>query len=112
MRIFETIWIALNSPAGIAAMAGFLLWLLNKLYSVKPGWKEFEGTIIAAIKFAERQIPDDTANKSFKRLDTALRYVLKVYEEVQGRKPTKREVAELREGIQVKHSELEAAGTL
>ena len=111
-KVLEVLWAALNSPAGIAAMAGLVLYLLNRLYAARPAWRQFEGTIIAAVKFAEKHIPDDAANKSLKRLDAALRYVLRVYEEVRGREPTRRELAELREGIQVKHAELEASGGL
>ena len=38
--ILEGIWNALNSPAGITAVAGLLLWLLNRLYAKKPAWKQ------------------------------------------------------------------------
>jgi hypothetical protein len=110
--ILTTIWDALNSPVGIAAVAGLLLWLLNRLYAAKPGWAKYEGAIIAGVKFAEKQIPDDAESKGLRRLDAALRYVLKAYEEATGRRATAKVAAELKEGIQVKHAELEAAGNL
>ena len=110
--ILEALWNALNSPAGIAAMAGLLLWLLNRLYAGRPAWQKFEGAIISAVKFAEKEIPDDAQNKSLRRLDAALRYVVKVYEEARGRAATAKEMADLTEGIRITHAKLEAAGTL
>jgi len=110
--ILEAAWTALNSPAGIAAMAGLLLWLLNRLYAARPAWERYEGAIISAVKFAEKEIPDDAPNKALKRLDAALRYVVRVYEEARGREPTQKEVADLTEGIRITHAKLEAAGNL
>ena len=110
--IFQSVWGLLNSPVGIAAIAGLVLWLLNRLYAAKPAWAKYEGAIIAGIKYAEKQIPADVDNKSLARLDAALRYVLKVYQETNKRSPTAKEVAELKDGISILHNELEAEGTL
>jgi len=110
--ILNSIWNALNSPVGIASVAGLVLWLLNRLYAARPGWAKYEGAIISAIKFAEKQIPDETPNKGLARLDAALRYVLKVYAEVNNRQAGSKVIAELKEGIRIKHAELEAAGAL
>lgn len=110
--ILEGIWSAVNSPIGIGAIAAVALWLLNRLYAARPQWQSYEGSIIAAIKFAEQEIPDDVPNKGLARLDAALRYVLQVYEEVNKRIASAKVVAELKEGIQIKHAELEKAGQL
>jgi len=110
--IMEIVWKVLNSPAVIALLAGGLLWLLNKLYAAKPAWQAFEGTIIAAVKWAEKEIPDDTPNKALNRLNAALNYVVKVYEEARGKPADAQTKAELREGIQIVHAELEASGNL
>ena len=110
--ILTTLWDALNSPIGIAAVAGLLLWLLNRLYAAKPSWKRFEGTIIAAVKYAEKAVPDDSDNKALNRLDAALRYVVRVYEQATGKEATSKIVADLKEGIQIKHAELESIGAL
>jgi len=109
--ILETIWSVVNSPAIIALLAGGLLWLLNKLYAAKPAWQPMEGTIIAAVKWAEKEIPDDTPNKALVRLNAALGYVVKVYEQARG-PATEQVKAELREGIQIVHADLEASGNL
>ena len=108
----QVAWDVVNSPAVIALMAGGLLWLLNRLYAAKPAWQAFEGTIIAAVKWAEKEIPDDTPNKAFNRLNAALNYVLKVYQEARGKPADAKTQAELREGIQIVHAELEASGNL
>ncbi|HOI56118.1 MAG TPA: hypothetical protein PLP01_12770 [Phycisphaerae bacterium] len=110
--IWQVIWNVLNSPAVIAVLAGGLLIVLNRLYAAKPTWQAFEGTIIAAVKWAEKEIPDDTPNKAFNRLNAALNYVLKVYQEARGKPADAKAQAELREGIQIVHAELEASGNL
>ena len=110
--ILETVWAVLNSPAGIAAIAGLILWLLNRRYAAKPAWAKYEGAIISGIKYAEKQIPNDAANKSLARLDAALGYVLKVYQEANKRSASAKEIAEIKDGISVVHNELEAEGTL
>ncbi len=112
MEYLSMIWQAVNSPVGITFLAGVFLWLLNKLYGARPAWLQYEGTIIAAIKYAEKQIPNDVSNKSLAKLDTALNYVLRIYQELNGKRATTQVEAELREGIQVKHAELEATGVL
>ena len=38
-EFFDMLWAALNTPAGITAMAGVLIWLLNRLYAAQPTWK-------------------------------------------------------------------------
>jgi len=110
--ILGLVWTALNSPAGITVVAGIFLWLLNRLYAAKPGWFKYEGAIITGIKFAEKEIPDGTPNKGLSRLDAALRYVLKIHEEASGKRATPKLAAEIKEGIQITHDKLEAAGTL
>lgn len=107
-----TIWELLNSPAGITAIAGGVLFLLNRLYAAKPGWAKWEGTIISAVKFAEQNIPDDTANKGLAKFDDALRHTLRVYEATTKRRASAAVEAQLKEGIQIVHDKLEAAGTL
>ena len=110
--IWQVIWNVLNSPAVIAAFAAGVLWLLNRLYAAKPTWQAFEGTIIAAVKWAEKESPDDTPNKAISRLNAALNYVTKVYEQARGKPADSKVQTELREGIQIVHAELEASGNL
>ena len=108
--ILSAVWAALNSPAGIAALAGLILWLLNRVYAARPGWEKYEGAIISAVKFAEKEIPDDVPSAGLARLDAALRHVLRAYEEATGRRATSTVAANLKEGIQLTHARLEAEG--
>ena len=53
-----------------------------------------------------------TPNAGLAKLDAALRYVLKVYEESAGRRASEKEIADLTNGIQIVHNGLEAEGVL
>ena len=111
--LLNTIWDLINSPIGISVVAGALLWALNKLYAAKPAWAAYEGTIVSGIKFAEKMVPDDTPNKASTKLNTAINYVLKVYENTnKGKKPSKKLRDSIVQGIQLKHESLEEKGTL
>ena len=111
-QILELAWDILNSPAGITAMAGILLWILNRIYGSRPAWQQFEGAIISAIKFAEKSIPDNTHNKSAAKLDAALRYVIELYTEARGKPPSKAVTESMAEGIRITHARLESDGNL
>jgi len=84
----ETVWSIINSAAFITVVAALLLYGLNRLYAKRPLWQQWEGTIITAVKLAEKAIPDDTENKGLGKLDDALQYVIRVYEEARGVPPT------------------------
>ena len=112
VNILNAVWSFLNSAVGIMLVVGVAGWVLKKLYDKKPDWKKYEGAIIEAVKIVEREIPDDTPNKSFARLNAALQYVLKIHREVNNRSATAEEVAEIKEGIRIVHAELEANGNL
>ncbi|NLX97606.1 MAG: hypothetical protein GXY83_15670 [Rhodopirellula sp.] len=101
----------LNQPIVIAAFAALVLWALNALYAKKPAWKKYEGTIIAGIKWAEKQIPDNSDNTSVQRLNAAMQYVCKVIEKYEG-DLTPAQKAELEQGVQITHAKLEADGNL
>jgi hypothetical protein len=110
--VLAAVWTAVNSPAGIAVAAGLMLWLFNRLYAARPEWQKYEGAIISAVKFAEKEIPDGAPSKGLARLDAALRYVLRAYEEATGRQASAQVSADLKEGIQITHARLEAEGAL
>lgn len=111
MNWLDLLWDFVNSPLGLLLVASAVLFVVNLRWA-KPTWKKFEGTIIAAISWAEKTIPDNAANKSVARLDEALKYVLKVHREMTKRAATAKELADLREGIQIVHADLKAKGVL
>ena len=106
------IWAALNSPVGITAVASVALWALNKLYAARPEWQAYEGAIIRAVQWAEREIPSDAENKHVQRANHALQYVLKAYERINGKRADARMAEQLAQGVEIVRSDLEAAGVL
>jgi hypothetical protein len=110
-EILDMVWAAVNSPMGVTVVASVALYLINKIYAAKPEWKKYEGTIISAVKQAEKAIPDGTANSSLSKLDVALKLVLAVYEKAYG-KASPAVVASLTEGISIVHDQLEDKCTL
>ena len=115
--IFNGIWTFLNSGIGFAiiwaAMVGFFIFLASRFNPWQEKWKQYEGSIITGIKLAEKQIPDDTPNSGLAKLDSALRFVLNAYAEANnGKKPSDALVEQIKQGIQIKHSELDRWGGL
>ena len=112
LEILAIVWAFLNSSFGLGMVITAVTWIGAKIYLARPSWRKYEGAIIEAIKFAEREIPDDTPNKSLCRINAALQYVLKIHREINNRAATAEELAELKEGIRIMHAELEANGNL
>jgi hypothetical protein len=112
VEIIEMIWAWANQPAGIAIVAGVVLYLLNMLYKRKPKWSKYEGVIISAIRMAEKAIPDNHPNKIALRTDTALQYVLKVYQARAKKLASDKVTVEISDEIRVMHNKLSIAGAL
>lgn len=115
--ILNGIWTFLNSGIGYAiiwaAMVGFFIFLASRLNPWQEEWKRYEGSIITGIKLAENQIPDDTPNGGLAKLDAALRFVLNAYAEANnGKQPSAALVEQIKQGIRIKHSELDRYGGL
>ena len=107
----------LNSGIGFAlvwaGMVGLFMWLASKFNPFQEKWKAWEGSIITGIKLAEKEIPDDTPNSGLAKLDAALRFVLKAYADANnGKQPPAKLVEEIKQGIQIKHSDLDRFGGL
>jgi hypothetical protein len=62
----------INSPIGITIISAIVAWLLSKLFTAKPEWQKYQGTIIAAIKWAEKVVPDNSPDTNVQRLNAAL----------------------------------------
>lgn len=106
------LWDFANSNVGLALVAGLLTWIGSLIYRLRPNWKKYEGAIIYGIRLAEKQVPDGSSNSALAKLDTALKYVLRVYEEMNGKAPSKKMEDQLREGIVIVHDRLETSGAL
>jgi hypothetical protein len=115
--ILNGVWTFLNSGIGFAiiwaAMVGFFLFLASKFNPLQEKWKQYEGSIITGIKLAEKQIPDDTPNGGLAKLDAALRFVLNAYAEANnGKQPSAALIEQIKQGIQIKHADLDRYGGL
>ena len=110
--ILAAAWAFANSALGIAILAGALLWILNRVYAARPAWAKYEGAIIEAIKWAEKTIPDDTANKAGVKLNAALNYVLMIHGKATEKPASTKDKDAIAEGIRIVQAELEAAGNL
>jgi len=101
--ILATIWTLLQTPQAIGVI--LLIWgsSLALLFAKRPKWQQYydryRGTLVEAVKFAEKTIPDGTDNKSAARADEALKYVLKII--------GKADEKELKQAINVVHAEVE-----
>ena len=104
----DQLWVLVNSPVFITLVASGVVVLLNKIYDRRPSWQKYQGTIIAAVRYAEKAIPDDAENKSIQRLDAALKYVLAIVEARENRVTTREERTAIEEGIQIIHDQVEA----
>ena len=111
-KIMAMVWGFLNSPFGLGLVVTAVVWIGAKIYAARPSWRKYEGAIIEAIKYTEKAISDDVENKAARKFDCALRYVLKIHREINNRKATDEEVAEIKEGIRIVHAELESNGNL
>jgi hypothetical protein len=115
--ILKGLWTFLNSGPGYAliwaGMVGFFIFLYSRFNPFQEKWKEWEGSIITGIKLAEKQIPDDTPNGGLAKLDAALRFVLNAYAEANnGQSPSAKIIEQIKQGIQIKHNELDRLGGL
>jgi len=107
LEAWNALWNAINSPIGLTVIGAVAAWLIARLVTWKPAWLPWQGTIIAAIRYAEKAIPDNVSNTAARRLDEALRYVLRVYTSRTNKLPPPSLQAALEEGIQILHNEIE-----
>lgn len=74
-----------------------------KLFTRKPKWRvyydQYRGVLIAAVRYAEKAIPDDVEDKSAKRLDAALKYTLQIIGQA--------DQASLSQAVNVVHDEVQ-----
>ena len=110
--ILTFIWGLLNTPAGVTLIGSAVAYVAARLFAAKPAWARYEGSIITAIKLAEKMIPNDTKNRGLSKLDKALGFVLVVYEDSMGKPADKKTEQQLREGVQIVHDRLEKNNTL
>mgnify|MGYP003607525926 CR=1 FL=1 len=102
----------LESPAVQTAVLGAIAWAFVALFERRTGWIKYKGYIIAAVKWAEKTVPDTTENKSLKRMDEALKRFIQLYEIAENAAPSATLLDTVRAQISVVHDQLESEGTL
>ena len=115
--IFQALVQLMNTSFGFsivwAVMVALIFWWMCALNPFNEEWKQWEGSIITGIKLAEKQIPDDTPHAGLAKLDAALRFVLEAYAHANGGKtPPQKLLEQIRQGIQIKHADLDRNGEL
>ena len=61
----------------------------------------------------KKQLPDDVPHAGLAKLDAALRFVLKAYADANnGKQPSAKLVEQIKQGIQIKHADLDRFGGL
>ncbi len=106
------VWDFLNSAFGISCVAVAVIWILNKVYAKQPLWKQYEGDVIAAVRYAEKVTEGGVPASAEGKLNSALQYAVKIIEQVEQRRLSADEVNALKQGIQVTHNSLDASGVL
>ena len=106
------VWDFLNSAFGVSCIAAAVIWILNMVYAKQPLWKQYEGDVIAAVRYAEKVTEGGAPASAEAKLNAALQYVVKIVEQVQQRRLSTDEVNSLKQGIQVTHNSLDASGVL
>lgn len=115
--LFNYAWTFFNSGIGFvliwAALVWVFIWLTSRFNPFQEAWRRWEGSIITGIRLAEKQIPNDVPHPGLARLDAALRFVLDAYAEAHnGKQPPARIVEQIKQGIQIKHDDLDRYGGL
>lgn len=109
-QIGSAVWALLNSEVGLMLMGSLLLLVARKVYTAKPLIEQYEGTLIEAVKWAEKNVTGP--GRGEQRLKAALQFVSRVFADYERRKPTKAEAEQIEERLIVTHADLEAKGNL
>lgn len=115
LALGSSVWSFLNSPFGLLVVATILGMIGGRVLSWRPAWRRwfdrYRPAFFEAVYLAERLIPDDTPDLALRRLDEALRFLLKL-------EPSLREAKEdeLRRGLNLarhilKGDDLKPGGT-
>jgi hypothetical protein len=115
--VIAALWNLIDSGPGIALLAAVLVYILNKVWAKKPAWRTFyekyEGTLIAAVKQAEKLVDGSSEGSSGRKLEKALELVVEVLERVHGQDTvSKKEKAAITEALSKTHDNLERGGKL
>ena len=108
----QTVWTFVNSPGGLTLIASIIAFVMGRVYLAKPKWKvlmdQYRPKLMAAIKFAEKKIPDNAKNKSLARLNEAFLYAINLDDKLL----SVAKKADIKDALTALHSEAEKEGNL
>lgn len=107
MDILILVWEFLQTGTGMMVSGFIILFMLNKIFDAKPSWKKYEGFMIAAIKQAEKWVPDGTGNKGLQKADKALKYFIESYEKAKGKTPSRKLLSDVQNGMPIVHHKID-----
>ena len=111
-EIIGQIWGVVNSPVAITAVAAIVAAVIARVAFLQGVWEKYSGVAMAAVRMAERAVPKDAENKSVQKLGFALKYLVDLFTETEGRVPTPAEQLELRNAIEDSLTELQERGII
>jgi hypothetical protein len=109
----ETVIKLLNTEGVQYAIILAIAFVARKVFEKEPKAKmyydKYKGMMVKAVKFAEKEIPNNAKNKHVKRLDKALEYALDLIEMAESKDmKSKLNPAKLTSDISLVHHEIEA----
>ena len=107
MEYLQMAWTFLNTPVGYMVSGFIFLFILNKIFDKRPGWKKYEGFMIDAVRKAEGWIKDDNDSPILNKADAALQYFIKSYEAAKGKRPKDSLISEVKNGLPIVHNAIE-----
>ncbi len=106
ISIVDQIMAGLQTNAGITFILAIWSFIMAKLFTKKPKWRlyyeKYKGSLIEAVRLAEKAGPDDAENKAALRADAAMKLILKVVQQDE-KNP---DVVALHDALNVTHNEL------
>lgn len=105
--MFEVIEKVLNSPVVVTFLVATLVALFKKWVDMRPNVDKYRGMMISFVKNAEKMVPEDTENRGLVKLNIVLTTLGEVFEKIEGKKLTEKELAEFENEISLIHNELE-----
>jgi hypothetical protein len=111
----ETILQILNMPVVVALIVALVLFSLNIVFDKRPSWRkkwnDYLPAFGQAVRHAEKAIPDNHPNKAILRADEALKYLIRLLDEL-GARVAATDTSDLRMGLSATHAELDTMGIL
>lgn len=109
--VLAQVWAYLNTSAGVTVLLGVITWILGRVFTAKPEWRvvydTYRPALMQAVKFAEKEIPDDSPNRVLARVDAALHKAIQIDAAINSHSADA-----ITQAIAMVHADAEAAGNI